>query len=226
MAQNGLIPERRDISIDGPDIFLNLAAAVKSTGALGPGRRAALWTQGCVFHCPGCVAPDWIPIQPAHLITVDVVLDFLLGDPHINGITISGGEPMLQASALARLVRMARRRRDLDVICFTGFQRSQLERTPPFPGISDLLNEVDVLIDGPYIARLNDNIGLRGSSNQRIHYLSDRLRGADLEHWNRRSEICLLEGQAVMVGVPPLTLGEAFNQANELKWDLLNYERV
>jgi anaerobic ribonucleoside-triphosphate reductase activating protein len=86
------------------------------------------------------------------------------------------------------------------------------------------------LIDGPYIAGLNNNLGLRGSRNQKIHYLTDRLAGIDLEGQARKAEVVLTDGQAMMIGVPPHHLGEAFNQAVNLAasqgWELLRYERV
>ncbi len=210
--------------------ILNVAATCPATNALGPGLRAVVWVQGCVFHCPGCIAPDWIPIRPARLVQPEILVAELLADPRVRGLTFSGGEPMLQAAGLARLARLAREQRDLDVICFTGYQKSTLENSPPGPGVADLLDQIDVLIDGPYIARLNDNRGLRGSSNQRIHYLTGRLAGFKLDDISRRVEIKLSDGQALLVGVPPVRLGDAFNQAidrvNQMQMELLDYERV
>jgi anaerobic ribonucleoside-triphosphate reductase activating protein len=197
---------------------------------LGPGIRAVVWVQGCGFHCPECIAPDWTAIRPARIVQPEVLVDELLADPRITGLTFSGGEPMLQAAGLALLARLARRKREINIICFTGYQRAVLENTPPVPGVYDLLDVVDVLIDGPYIARLNDNRGLRGSSNQRVHFLTDRLVGFDLETYPRNAEVKLQDGQAMLVGVPPTGLGDAFrsalDKANQLKWEMLRYERV
>lgn len=213
-----------------PDRLLNIAALCPSTNALGPGRRAVVWVQGCVFHCPGCIAPDWIPLRPARLVAPEVLVEELLADPEVTGLTFSGGEPMLQAVGLAQVARLARLKRELNIICFTGFIRAQLELVPPGPGVADLMDQVDVLIDGPYISRLNNNLGLRGSQNQKIHHLTDRLAGVDLENQTRKAEVVLSDGQAMMVGVPPRHLGEAFNQAVNLaasqRWELLRYERV
>lgn len=220
----------REFAEDSTIDVLNIAATCPATSSLGPGLRAVLWVQGCIFQCPGCIAPDWIPIRPARLIRPEELLPELLENPNVTGLTFSGGEPMLQAAGLARLARLARQERDLNIICFTGFQRSNLESNPPGPGITDLLDQIDVLIDGPYIARLNDNLGLRGSANQRIHYLTGQLAGYDLEQISRRAEIKVSDGQALVVGVPPVHLGEIFNQAmdrvNQLQWELLEHERV
>src|SRR5689334_9710005 len=88
-------------------LALNIANIAARTQALGPGLRAAIWVQGCPLHCPGCLAPDWIPFVPATQLTPEEVLERLdLGS--IGGMTFSGGEPMEQATGLAALVRLAR----------------------------------------------------------------------------------------------------------------------
>lgn len=166
--------------------FLNVAATCSATRSHGPGVRAVVWVQGCVLQCPGCMAPDWIPLRPARLARPEDLMTELLADPRVTGLTFSGGEPMLQAAGLARLARLARMQRDLSIICYTGFQKTGLEHNPPGPGVFELLDQVDVLIDGPYIARLSDHHGLRGSLNQKIHYLTGRLKCTDIETPMRR----------------------------------------
>ena len=168
--------------------FINVAATCSSTRSLGPGIRSGVWVQGCVFQCPGCIAPDWIPLRPARFVSPEDLAIELLRDPLVTGLTFSGGEPMLQAAGLARLARVARAQRELSIICFTGFQKAALELNPPGPGVFDLLEQVDALIDGPYIDRLKEQHGLRGSTNQKIHYLTGRLKDAGLETLPRRSE--------------------------------------
>ncbi len=219
-----------NISDPNTEAILNIAAVCPLTRSLGPGRRAVVWVQGCAFHCPGCIAPDWIPIHPARLVTPEALVEELLANPTITGLTFSGGEPMLQAAGLARLARLAKARLDLNIICFTGYRLEHLLQNPPVPGVSELIHEVDVLIDGPYVQHSNDNHGLRGSSNQRIHYLTERLREFDLEGQPRKVEIHLQDGQAMLVGVPPARIGEAFNQAvtrvNQEGLGLVRYERI
>lgn len=198
-----------------PSQLINVAAVCTATRALGPGLRAVVWVQGCAFHCPGCIAPDWIAIRPARLVPPELLAAELLANPEITGLTFSGGEPMLQAAALARLARLAKAQRNLDIICFTGFVREPLEANPPVPGVWDLLEQVDVLIDGPYIQRMNDNTGLRGSRNQRVHYLTNRLTHYDLTRAPRQAEVQISDGHALLVGVPPHRVGEAYNRAIE-----------
>jgi anaerobic ribonucleoside-triphosphate reductase activating protein len=194
-----------------PDV--QVAASCVGTRALGPGLRSAVWVQGCPFRCAGCIAPDWIPQRPpAREVHPDDLAAELLADPDVTGLTFSGGEPMAQAAALAAVIRAARRTRDVTLICFTGYRLAELGRRPPGPGVGDLLAEIDVLIDGRYVAARNDNRGLRGSDNQRVHMLTDRLAAAyeDLAGGPRRTEIRLRERSAMLVGVPDRVAAGAF----------------
>ncbi len=196
------------------DGLLNVAATCRSTSALGPGRRAAVWVQGCPFDCAGCVSPEWIEDRPARFMAPEALAAELCSAPDVVGLTFSGGEPMLQAAGLARVIRTARCDRDLSLICFTGYRLEHLHRHPPNAGVLDLLAEVDVLIDGRYVAARDDNRGLRGSDNQRVHYLTDRLRGSgyDFENRRRSTEITITDGDIQLVGIPPRGLAAAFDE--------------
>jgi anaerobic ribonucleoside-triphosphate reductase activating protein len=183
--------------------MLNIAASCVGTKTLGPGLRSVVWVQGCPFRCTGCISPQWIPEKDNRLVTVDILVNELLADPNISGFTFSGGEPFLQAAGLASLISTARVKRDLSLICFTGYRLGDLESLAANPGIWDLLSQIDVLIDGPYDKELNDNRGLRGSSNQKIHHLTDRLKDYDFENQPRNAEIYIRDGEMLFVGVPP-----------------------
>lgn len=193
--------------------LLNVAETCRATRALGPGTRAAAWVQGCPFRCPGCLAPDWIPQRPARSMTPAELAAELLHDPAVTGLTFSGGEPMLQAAGLAETVRLARRDRPLTLVCFTGFRLAELRARPD---AAALLAETDVLIDGRYVRARNDDRGLRGSANQRVHHLTGALRGFDFEHGPRRAEIRLRGSDALMVGVPPAGAAAAWRALEDL----------
>jgi anaerobic ribonucleoside-triphosphate reductase activating protein len=194
--------------------YLNVAATVDATQALGPGLRAVVWVQGCCFNCPGCISPEWIPKRLARLVRPEELAVELLARQDIGGLTFSGGEPMLQAAGLARLVQTARQQRDLSVISFTGFTLEQLrQKQEKMPGVTEYLGEIDVLIDGLYLAGKNDNRGMRGSANQRVHYLSGRMRDYDFERQSRQSEIQIGDGYAFLVGVPSAQVLDSFNRA-------------
>jgi anaerobic ribonucleoside-triphosphate reductase activating protein len=184
---------------------LNIAATCVGTRALGPGWRAVVWVQGCPFNCAGCISPEWIPDRPARLVEPVELAAELLADPAVDGLTFSGGEPMMHAAGLATVARLARQVRDISLICFTGYRLERLRERPPAPGVAALLAEVDVLIDGLYVAARNDGRGLRGSTNQDIHHLTDRLAGSgyDFAGRARTADIRISERDLLLVGVPP-----------------------
>ena len=182
--------------------YLKIAATIPSTHALGPGERAVVWVQGCPFRCVGCIAPEWLPIDSTHLMPIEDLVDRLLSSPSVTGLTFSGGEPMLQAGSLAQVARLVRQRRDVNIITFSGYAYEILQRKSMASGIPELLSQIDVLIDGPYIKALNNGVGLRGSSNQHIIHLTSRLQQYDLEKWPRGVEINLSGNEIVSVGIP------------------------
>jgi anaerobic ribonucleoside-triphosphate reductase activating protein len=196
-----------------PSGYVNVAAVIPSTHALGPGERAVVWVQGCPFHCDGCIAPEWLPIVQAHLIPIEDLVNQLLSSPSVTGLTFSGGEPMLQARSLAQVARLARQRKDVNIITFSGFHYEDLQKKSIASGIPELLSQIDVLVDGPYIKTLNNGIGLRGSSNQHIIYLTSRLQHYDLENWQRRLEINLRGNEIISVGIPDTKMINSIDSA-------------
>ena len=153
--------------------LLNAAEICPATHTLGPGQRFVIWVQGCCFNCRGCISPDWIPQKQATLVDPVQLADYILSVPGTEGLTVSGGEPMLQATALSELFTHLRQHRDISIMCFSGFTLEQLQAKSD-PAINQVLTLIDVLIDGQYIPELNDNKGWRGSSNQVVHFLTNR----------------------------------------------------
>src|ERR1700679_153734 len=105
------------------DIIQQIAQIVSVTEAEGPGRRFALWFQGCPLRCPGCCNPEMLPFaggRPMHL--ADVVSQLRIAkDQHaIEGITLLGGEPFAHAGGAAALAEAAHDL-DLSVMVFTGY---------------------------------------------------------------------------------------------------------
>lgn len=176
------------------------------TRALGPGDRFAIWTQGCLRRCKGCISPEHQPLDGGYLVDTNDLADHICACNSIDGITISGGEPFLQAKALAELLeKVIEMRPELTVIVFTGNKLEELTDTDS----KTFLGEIDLLIDGEYIVELNDGIGLRGSSNQRFHFLTERLAGYrnELESDDRLTETHWADEKRqrmVTIGVPRL----------------------
>jgi anaerobic ribonucleoside-triphosphate reductase activating protein len=156
--------------------WLNVAYRLQITEAEGPGRRAAVWVQGCNKRCPGCCNPGYLQLVERELVSAESVLDWL-SNAHqaydLEGVTFLGGEPMLQAQGLAFIAEGAQEL-GLSVMVFSGYTSPELKKLQ-LPGVDQLLLNTDVLVDGPYEANQPDHNRLWvGSTNQQYHYLSSR----------------------------------------------------
>lgn len=138
---------------------------------LGPGDRFVIWTKGCNRRCYRCASPELQSTTGGTTYSISDLIDSMLKSD-CNGLTISGGEPLLQTLPLLGLLQDVRKTLPRwDIILFTGFLLDEIE-----PSVrSELTSLVDLLIDGPYMDELNDNVGLRGSSNQKLHFFTSRL---------------------------------------------------
>ncbi|MEW6280026.1 MAG: 4Fe-4S single cluster domain-containing protein [Candidatus Eremiobacterota bacterium] len=166
---------------------------------LGPGRRAVIWVQGCPMRCPGCLVPDsWSP-HGGFPVSVDEVADWVLSLPGCDGLTLSGGEPMAQAPQLAQLVDRIRARRDLGVVCYTGYRHESLKA----PRQRELLSRVDLLIDGPYRREEHADLLWRGSRNQRLIPLTARYSIPSEDRSAGLEVRVLADGRFTFAGVPP-----------------------
>jgi anaerobic ribonucleoside-triphosphate reductase activating protein len=146
---------------------LSVGQIVEDTEAEGPGRRFALWTQGCSLRCPGCCNPHlFAPGQDG--VSVESLLERIAQVPGIEGITVLGGEPFDQSAPLAALcegVRASNR----SVIVFSGYTLEQLQGTGS-PDVQRALAAIDLLVDGPYLKdQPEPSRRWVGSANQRLH---------------------------------------------------------
>ena len=151
-------------------IYVNMRQSRVGENILGPHTRYCLWVSGCNRRCPGCISPESHDMQagtpiPAGALAWEVILS------DVEGITISGGEPFLQAEALCEFLRHIKRHRDVGVIVYTGYV---LEELSDVAGAKELIELCDLIIDGPYIQQLDDGKALRGSSNQRVIPVTQR----------------------------------------------------
>lgn len=163
--------------IEIPAGYLNIMGYVDESEVNGPGSRAVVWVQGCLRECPGCFNPDSWSFDINQLMSVKTLTEKILSNLNNEGVTFSGGEPFWQAPALAEVARQVKAS-GLNVMSFTGFTIEQL-RSPYAPaGAQELLNQLDILIDGPYVKSLaiNSPDSLVSSSNQRVHILNPALR--------------------------------------------------
>lgn len=176
-----------------------VAQIVRCTEAEGPGKRFALWFQGCPLRCPGCCNPEFLPFTGGESRTLDSLVEELKqaqAEHGIEGITLLGGEPFAHAEPAAALARAAREL-ELSVMVFTGYTLEELKPAEP------LLHLTDILVDGPFLRDQPDaQRRWIGSTNQRIHFLTDRYRFD--EQWRTRNtlEIRVVGNEISVNGFP------------------------
>ena len=183
-------------------MLLNVARVARGISGNGPGRRHVIWVQGCTIRCPGCINPQLLEHRRRSLVHPKRLGVALGVATPSDGLTLLGGEPFEQADALADLVASYRSAGGEHVLCFTGYERTQLEASSD-PGVKRLLGGLDVLIDGPFrraeaTASRAPSPSLIASPNQRIH----RLRPHTSVSPDIDLEVGLEEGLLSMTGVP------------------------
>lgn len=136
----------------------------------GPGLRITIFLQGCIHECKGCHNPQtWNLYSGGYDITVDdLVVEIVKRfTPLHQGITFSGGEPLLQSLKLLKFIESLKKIITFDTVLYTGYLYEHVHN-------DKLLEHVDILIDGPFILEKRDiSLQWRGSSNQRIIYLKN-----------------------------------------------------
>jgi len=168
--------------------------------ANGPGARFVVWLQGCSLGCPGCFNPTTHDAGGGTERSIDELVAAI--PDNVEGITLSGGEPLQQPEAALALLRAARAA-GLTTLVFSGYTIDEI-RAQPLGGA--ILAELDVLIDGRYVSTARHAAGLRGSANQRIHCLTARYTIDDVEATPVAEVRISPDGTAVLTGVDPIKL--------------------
>lgn len=163
---------------------LNVAYIHRCTEAEGPYKRMAIWFQGCDKKCTGCCNKDLQGFEIKHFMTIKEVLNIIHESQKlysIEGITLLGGEPLLQKNLMFLLKEV--RNVDLGVILFTGRTISQVEK--------NVLQYVDLVVDGEFlIDQIDNERNMIGSANQSIIHITERYK--KMEDWfisNREKRI-------------------------------------
>ena len=185
--------------------FLNLAAIRYCTESEGPGKRFALWVQGCERHCPGCCNQSMQKIKKNKIVSTDDVIRLIAEAKNtyeIEGITMIGGEPMLQAEGLSHIAEWCHSQR-LSVLVFTGYLYQELLQLNN-PHIVHLLKFTDILVDGPFVEDQYDTKrDWIGSLNQKVYYLSDYYEnGIEYQHNIHSMEIRITDSSFSVNGWP------------------------
>ena len=152
----------------------NVASINCCTEVEGPNKRLTIWFQGCNIHCKGCCNPDYQPLVPKHILSLEQLLQIVKDAKDkfgIEGVTYSGGEPTLQQSL--PLLTNGIHALGLGVISFTG---------RCYEDVKEILQGCDVILDGAYVEEKRETQRrILGSTNQRVICLTDRY--PDCELW-------------------------------------------
>lgn len=172
------------------DFIVPVAHWTGCTEAEGPGKRFALWFQGCPMRCPGCCNPEMLPFTggtPTPITELYRRIESARDNDDIEGISLLGGEPLAHAEGATALAQFARQA-GLTVMVFSGYTLEEARRMGD-PSIDDLLAATDILVDGRYERGLPDRKRRWiGSTNQRVHFFTDRYRPDD-PYWEKKNTL-------------------------------------
>lgn len=173
--------------------------------SLGPGERVCLWMKGCGKKCPGCISPELWSKEgrdiPEPLLAKMVLQIAEKGKYH--ALTISGGDPMEQAVSLYRFLLLVREQFD-DILVYTGFTQEEILGGCAGEYGIKCLELIDVLIDGRYVMEKNtEDCVLRGSSNQNILFLNEKVKENYLDYMSRGRilENFVHDGETIITGI-------------------------
>ncbi len=153
----------------------------------GPGLRFAVYTQGCPHNCPGCHNLQTHPFEGGKLASAQKLLELAQASPLNKGVTLSGGEPFCQALELVEFARLAREA-GYDVWAYSGYTFEQLVGQDAPAGAAQLLELVDVLVDGPFVQALSSyDASWKGSTNQRVIDVRKSLQAGRPVLWEEHS---------------------------------------
>jgi anaerobic ribonucleoside-triphosphate reductase activating protein len=171
------------------DLTMQIAQIVPCTEAEGPGKRFAVWFQGCPLRCPGCCNPEFLPFKGGHARSLRAMTEELQRakeENGVEGITLMGGEPFAHAPASLALA-CASRQLSLSVMVFSGYTIEELQQRTERE-VAELIALTDILVDGPYIREQPDTERRWiGSRNQRIHFLTPRY--SFDEQWRQKNTL-------------------------------------
>lgn len=142
--------------------------------ANGPGIRSTLWVSGCNHQCKGCQNPETWDKNSGNLFTNDTMDQILdsLRYPYIRGLTISGGDPLYPSNrgTVTDIVKKVKEiYPDKDIWVWTGYLYKEVHHL-------DIMNYIDVLVDGPFILEQRDiTLPYSGSPNQKVINVKESL---------------------------------------------------
>jgi anaerobic ribonucleoside-triphosphate reductase activating protein len=193
--------------------------------ANGPGARFVIWSQGCTLGCPGCFNPHTHPARlprdgAAGVPAAGTAGGWMAGQwpaaqlaaaaaaqaGHVEGVTLTGGEPLQQPAAVAAFCAEIRARTSLGIVVLTGYARAEIEADP---GRAAAVADADMVIAGRYNSRLRTGAGLRGSANKQYWARTCRYTAADFDAVPDLEIAVAADGTVTVSGMPdgPVAIG-------------------
>jgi anaerobic ribonucleoside-triphosphate reductase activating protein len=175
--------EGRTPGMDWENMELRVSGITDDSIVDGPGMRYSIFVQGCPHHCVGCHNPQTHSYRGGTMMKLKGIMREIRENPLLYGVTFSGGEPFDQPEALAALGRQIKQA-GYHLMAYSGYTYEELrERTVTEPAVGQLLDLVDILVDGRFEIGLRDlTLLYRGSSNQRLIDLASMRAAGDLEN--------------------------------------------
>lgn len=174
---------------DGRKMTRNMIADYKRFVVTdGEGIRCSLYVSGCPFHCDECYNSSIWDFLAGHEYTQELEDQIIkdLGLDYVQGLTLLGGEPLLNTPMLLSLTNRIRKEygKSKDIWCWTGYTWEELMRPGETEDKMALLKNIDILVDGRYIKTLHNSLlQFRGSSNQRIIDVPQSLESGEIVTW-------------------------------------------
>ena len=146
--------------------MISVLSIIEDTMVDGPGVRTSIYCAGCMHQCEGCHNPQSWDFDGGHPMSTEEIMRIIEADPYTQGVTFSGGDPMYQPEGFAELAQAIKERTTKTIWCYTGFTYEALITNPRQ---FNLLQYVDVLVDGPFVkSKRDESLCFRGSRNQRL----------------------------------------------------------
>jgi len=143
---------------------LRVLKIVEGTSVDGPGLRTSIYLAGCTHQCPGCHNPQsWDPLGGRPM-TLTQLLEVIAENE--APVTLSGGDPLMHAHAVGRLIAAIKDQLHLNVWCYTGYSWEEIVASPT---LLQAIARADVVVEGPFVlAERDTKLHFRGSRNQRL----------------------------------------------------------
>jgi len=180
------------------ELMIRVARVLDKTTIFGPGWRTAIWVQGCNLACPGCWNKDLWPKKGGEDMPIKKLYERIISNELTEGITLLGGEPLQQADTLLPFLKLIKNA-GKSIFLYTGYELKELDDLQ-----LECIKLADIVVSGRYIEEKRDlNLTWRGSSNQKVEFLSDRYSSDDMGKGVRELEIHIKkDGSIGVFGYP------------------------